>query len=351
MFNSTVLDVVIGLVFIYLLYSLLATIVQEIVASFRSYRARFLEKAIRRMLQDENKHNDDLVNLFYHHPLMKYLGESHRHSKPSYINKETFSKVVVDLLRGDKVNPGDDVKTLIQSSLEAHRAWWSGAEVKLGDETVSYLKSLWADAQGDVDKFKVLLENWFNETMDRASGWFKRYTQRVLFIVGFVLAVLFNVNTIEIAHKLEKDPKLREQMVAQADNFVKAHPDLDKQLAELKKGSMNVDTADTAALRLLKVRRDTLLARAERIVSDDIQKTNSVLGIGVGSLKFDGYGAFGETIFGWILTALAISLGAPFWFDLLNKLMKLRSSVTSGSEEKKDKTTDGDHVAKVDRKG
>jgi hypothetical protein len=30
---------------------------------------------------------------------------------------------------------------------------------------------------------------------------------------------------------------------------------------------------------------------------------------------------------GWLLTALAITLGAPFWFDLLNKIMVIRSTV------------------------
>ncbi len=32
-------------------------------------------------------------------------------------------------------------------------------------------------------------------------------------------------------------------------------------------------------------------------------------------------------IFGWLITAVAISLGAPFWFDLLNKFMVVRSTV------------------------
>ena len=346
MFNSTVLDVVIGLVFIYLLYSLLATIVQEIIATFRSYRARFLEKAIKRMLQDETNHSDDLVKLFYNHPLIKYLGESRARSKPSYINKETFSKVIVDLLRGDKVNPGDEVKPLIQKSLDTACAKWLNTEAKLGEETVVYLKSLWADAKGDVDKFRALLENWFNETMDRASGWFKRYTQRVLFGIGLSLAILFNVDTIEIAHKLEKDPKLREQMIAHAENFLKAHPDLDKQLEDLRKGSVSMEIANSASLQLLKARRDTLLARADRVVKEDLEKTNNVLGLGIGSYQFNGCGDFVRAVFGWILTALAISLGAPFWFDLLNKLMKLRSSVASSSEEKKDKTPDGDSSAK-----
>ena len=55
MFNSVVLDIVIGLIFIYLLYSLMATIIQEIIASYFGFRAKILERAIFRMLEDENK--------------------------------------------------------------------------------------------------------------------------------------------------------------------------------------------------------------------------------------------------------------------------------------------------------
>jgi hypothetical protein len=378
MFNSTVLDIVIGLVFIYLLYSLLATTVQEIIASNFGFRAKILERAVFRMLEDENKFNSKFKSVlylfkklgnggaknsttheFYNHPLMKFLGENNLHGKPAYISRQTFSKVIVDLLRGDQVRPGDDISPLIQKSLDDKTTNWGNA--KISEETVSYLKSIWADSDGDVKIFKGHLENWFDETMDRATGWYKKHTQVILFFVGLAIAILFNVDTIKIVDRLEKDPKLREQLVQQADAFEKSHPDLDKKillqenennkfLAQYTKDNLKTndslknrqmkDSMELANYLALKARRDTLFEQAASLIKNDLNGVHHALGLEWGNYacKPGLFLCIIKSLFGWTITALALSLGAPFWFDLLNKLMKLRGSVatpTSDDREKK----------------
>ena len=372
MFNSVVLDVVIGLVFIYLLYSLLATIIQELLASSFSLRAKILERAIVRMLEDGNNITSRLKGIiylfkktgnggdvnsasftFYNHPLIKFLGENK--NKPSYINKETFSKVLIDLLRGDQIKPGDDIRPLIQKALDNKTTNWGLA--KISDETLSYLKSIWADAQGDIEKFRGYLENWFDETMERATGWYKKHTQVILFFIGLIIAIVFNVDTIKIVEKLEKDPKLREQMVQQADAFVKAHPDLDKELIKQKQSLENLrnevtkkenpikdqdslqniksmaglDSSNLKSYQILVAKRDSLFDRADSLMKNDIKNVNGVIGIGLNSYDCPScdFWCFLKSLLGWIITALALSLGAPFWFDLLNKLMKLRNSIAT----------------------
>ena len=383
MFNSPVLEVVIGLVFIYLLYSLLVTTIQEIIATRFSFRAKILERAIFRMLEDENKlqprikgvfdlfrnkkNNNGDINTtsesFYEHPLMKFLGESKLNSKPAYIDKETFSKVIIDLLRGDQVKPGDDIKLLIQKTLDAKTiVWGKKINVRINDETLSYINSIWADAQGDIGKFKKYLENWFDETMDRATGWYKRHIQFVLFFIGLAIAIIFNVDTIKIVTKLEKDPKLREQIILQADAFVKAHPNLDTELLVLKARSDTLqaqiarknmtragmdslqkvkseDSSHLAKYLAMKAETDTLINRADSLITTDLKKTNDILGLGWKTEKTKSYnfGSFLMSILGWIITATALSLGAPFWFDLLNKMMKLRGSVATPTSDDKEK--------------
>lgn len=367
MFNSVVLEIVIGLIFIYLLYSLLATVVQEIISTNFSLRAKVLENAISRMLEDGNKFRFRLKGLvslffpsrkqedtmgpsklFYCHPLIYYLGESKK-SKPSYINKGTFAKVLIDLLRGEKARPGMDLKTLIQQSLDEGKTAWG--KVQIDEQTLIYLNSIWTDANGDIEKFRIYIENWFEETMARASGWYKKYTQLILLFIGLGIAIVFNVDTLEIVNKLEKDPEIREQLVQQADNFVAAHPNLDKELVDAKtqhtklmeiiakKGSA-VDSIDPsieeqkiAAYEQLKVKRDSLINAADQLINDDLNKVNNLLGEQIWSYKWRGWPSFLQSIFGWFLTAVAISLGAPFWFDLLNKMMKLRSSISKGKTE------------------
>lgn len=374
MLNSGIIDIVIGLVFIYLLYSLLATIIQEIIASYFGFRAKILERAVFRMLEDENKFSSRVKGIFYlfkksgnggnknstsyeyyKHPLILFLGESNSHGKPSYINNKTFSKVMIDLLRGKNVKPGDDVVSMIQQSLDEKTTNWGNA--KINEQTLTYLKSIWADANGDVLNFRRHLESWFDETMDRASGWYKKHIQFILFFIGLAIAIVFNVDTIKIVQKLEKDPKLREQIVQQANAFVEAHPNLDTELfqkeldykkalnerekadSSLNRNNMSSYQEDSVALikyELLKSRRDTLLNRAESLMINDINKSKNLLGLG--PYSFDGnLWSFLCALLGWIITALAISLGAPFWFDLLNKMMKLRGSVATPTSDDKEK--------------
>jgi hypothetical protein len=379
MFNSVVFDVVISLVFIYLLYSLLITTIQEIIATRFGFRSKILQRAIFRMLEDENKFTNRFKSVlylfkksgnggeknsisyeFYKHPLILFLGEGDNHSKPAYIKKSTFSKIIIDLLRGDNIKPGDDIKTLIQNSLDAKSTNWGKS--KISDQTLVYLKSIWADADGDISKFKKHLENWFDETMDRASDWYKNHTQFILFFVGLTVAIIFNVDTIKIVDKLEKDPKLREQLVQQADAFTKSHPDLDREIttqknqiniltAQIAKGNLTESGIDSlenmkhnAALNLeqyksLKATSDTLLSRATWLIKNDINDVHHSLG-----LEWETYECkscmficLSKSLFGWIITALALSLGAPFWFDLLNKLMKLRAAVATANPDENEK--------------
>ncbi|HJY22793.1 MAG TPA: hypothetical protein VJ279_07905, partial [Hanamia sp.] len=243
MFNNTALDVFIGLVFVFLLYSLMATILQEIIATRFDFRAKVLEKAILRMLEDGRMaksipyadringllHIFNLKSLlkgkkvapwFYAHPLIKYLAEDNWYSKPSYITPANFSKVMMDLLKGfdqpasqslqsihdsimagvihqlpinrtDTANPA--VKRLNESSPEIN-----GGTVEINKSTALFLKSLWLDSGADLVVFQAKLEQWFNDTMERATGWYKKYTRVVLFVIGLFVAIAFNVDSLAI---------------------------------------------------------------------------------------------------------------------------------------------------------
>src|ERR1700730_3592022 len=202
MFNNVALDIVLGLVFIFLLYSLFATVLAEIIATQLGLRARNLKEAISRMLNDENdklpanfKKNwladkvaglwdslrlmknpkNKLITNFYEHPEIKYLGSSGIFKNPSSFKAVSFSKTVMFLLNGG----GSIDKTKIDAALRS-----APGEI-LGPETKTYVLSLWEDAQGDLVKFKLQLEAWFDRSMEQALEWYKRKIQAILMVLGF----------------------------------------------------------------------------------------------------------------------------------------------------------------------
>jgi len=380
MFNSVALNVVISLVFIYLLYSLLATIIQEVIATNLGLRGKILKKGISRML-DDGSASKMLSKVFYEHPLIKYLAEKENpRSKPSYLSAQNFSKVFVDLLRGENVQPGQDIRPLIQQALDSAETRWVN-KININPETLMYLRSLWADSQGDVEKFKALLEQWFDDTMARATGWYKKQTQFILFAIGFSLALLFNVDTISITKKLSSDPKLAAQLADNAAAYMETHKDLgdqlrenkakqDKRLDELMKKSAasktdslrrTLDSAQLHALdsvenykidttqRYIAKQSALLIDSANAMINSEIKNANQLLGLGWEChcpVKKDGcecsiciaQNLHWWSLLGWFITALAISLGAPFWFDLLNKLIKMRvAGKPEGGSTKDDK--------------
>jgi len=359
MFDSVALNVVISLVFIYLLYSLLASIIQEAISVNLGIRARMLKKGIRRML-DDGTGKETLSNSFYNHPLIKYLGENKLHSKPSYMSAQNFSKVLVDLLRGKDALPGQNFGPMIEAAFADKKMQWDKSDIN--EDTLSYLKSLWADAQGDVEKFKLKLEQWFDDTMERATGWYKKQIQLILFLIGFSLAIIFNIDTIAITQKLSSDPKLAKQLAENATAYMETHKALGDQLKARAGDSGTLSAKNTNLLHLdsmIVVQSNKLIDSASTLIKTDIKNVNQLLGLGWTchcsascSKKICVSGNFHSmSILGWLITALAISLGAPFWFDLLSKLMKVRVAGKNSDENPKEENKSNKQAVAINPKG
>lgn len=210
--------------------------------------------------------------------------------------------------------------------------------------------------------------------MDRANGWYKNQSRLMLFFLGLFLAYQFNVDTIAIYNLLAKDKTARDNMVQLAIASKPKYDELKKQLIDSPPGSSaikNADTSlnagkDTVIITRIAVVPDSTLEAAKQTVMTDIDKAGSIAALGwpdkdscriCDSLKRElackgakdsslakqlqadiekynaTYNCSGNPYqkkstrwVGWLLTALAISLGATFWFDMLNKLISLRSA-------------------------
>jgi hypothetical protein len=320
MFNNVALDVFIGLVFVFLLYSLLATILQEMISTKLAFRSKVLEKAIIRMLEDgkattangfwsrlksfahligkPNLLKDKTITpWFYAHPLIRYLGEDNFYSKPAYISPQNFSKVIVDLLKGFGKDDVNEVQTISDSinngkiyklpiNLESDKknpavkallfqkqdAVVSALEtVDINTDTALFLRSLWLESNADLDTFKLKLESWFNDTMDRCSGWYKRYNRVILFILGLIMAIFFNVDTIAIHSILAKDKTARDQLVQMAISKQQQYAGIIEELSD-----------DSAKLRRVVAAQnnDTTINAVYQQLNNDANTANEVLGLG-----------------------------------------------------------------------
>ncbi len=390
MFNNAVLDVTIGLVFIYLLYSLLASTVKEFIATIFEYRGKMLERGIEQMLDGKNykyfwwdrlrywmskkaaeKPDSKLAlkkGLFASnitsHELYRRSAENATDKRPSYLAADTFSDILIDVMKGD-ANDSALLKN-IEQYVDQNLA---------GNEGLQKILKMYLDqANGDLQKFKLIVENWYNDTMDRVSGWYKQQSNRILMTIGLFMAVIFNVSTIEIVDKLSTDKTAREALVQNATQYVKSHMDSAHQepikpaanpaaIDTSNKSVGGKKTVDSSKPNSL-VNTDTnftvireKLDSMKKLYKSTIEENNTLVGLGwddygftSDSLKWVNDGANpkckpehkswpGKVIYilkktattprkwlGFLLTAFAISLGAPFWFDLLNRFINLRAS-------------------------
>ena len=141
----------------------------------------------------------------------------------------------------------------------------------------------WCEVKAVTGSLTERVAEWFDAGMDRVAGWYRRQVKYFLLAVAAVVTVAVNADTMRIAEQLWMDDALRGEIAAAAQEAV-AENDLGGIDARAQLGSFPIGYPDAFT------------------------------------------GITWRTIVGWLLTIAAISLGAPFWFDLLGKIAHLRAS-------------------------
>jgi hypothetical protein len=293
--NWATLDVAIGLVAVYFILSLLASTLNESIATVLGWRARFLERWLRNLLtegdrRDETAAADAVIAQIYGHPLIAPLMKQPRWwstdrtklRKPSYLPSDVFTSVVFDLAPGEST---------AASTLDARIAALPSSELR---RIVTTLRQEVGD-----ERLRARLERWYDDSMERVSGWYKRRVQLALAAIGLAAAITLNADTLRIVQTLWIEKPVRDAVVAQAGVVTKSSggpktlPDAARQVEQIK------------ALNL------PLGWKLSRHDPRDLPH---------------GARLWIAKVIGLILSTLAIMLGAPFWFDLLSKIVRLRGS-------------------------
>jgi hypothetical protein len=342
MFGSAALDVAIGAIFFFLFVSLMCSAIREGIESVLKMRALDLERGIREILNDPK--GETTAGQFFSHPLISslFLGKyeadklkvsratvfmgtqmhmplSARRNLPSYIPSANFVQALLDLAaRGPLTG---------NASAPVPQAPFTATDIRAGIARIQNEKverailSAFDTAKDELDGAKANLEAWFNSAMDRVSGWYKRRTQLYLFAIGFLVAAGLNLDTINVTRHLIEDKSFRDLVVAQAEATAKSGlpaPDYAKQREALSSLGFPMGwPADQA--------------KACAIADGDPAAPPTAE-----TLCWKGW-SLPQMIVGWLVTAIAVIFGAPFWFDLLNKLVALRSSGKDTDEKKEGK--------------
>jgi hypothetical protein len=293
MFGSEMLDVAIGMVFVYLLLSLICSAVNELIERGLKNRAIDLEKGLRELLNDPD--GSGLVKQVYDHGMVNGLFKGDYDPKakdksnlPSYIPSRSFALAILGILVPD---------ASAAASIGSFRAAVSRIE---NARVKNALAAMLQAAGEDVAQFRGSIENWFNSTMDRVSGWYKRRSQLILFVLGFFVAGAMNVNSVFVANDLWVHKAQRDAFVAATQGYLGNH-------------SASQNGADAG----LKANIEAFHAYGLPIGWSMTWSHETKWWIGFGFMS----------LLGWLITACAVSLGAPFWFDMLNRFVVVRSTI------------------------
>lgn len=286
MLNSTVLEVAIGLIFCFASVALIASSIYEAIASWLNFRSKTLLCGLTELLNARTSEGHDLLLSIYNDALAHPAGTGAAttvkevKNKPAYIPSKSFALALIHSLQE---MPGklDNLESSINN---------------LKDEQLrALLQNLYRKAEGNVNHFQHELAIWFDSGMGRVSGAYKKQSQIWCFVIALVVAVGFNIDCVHLFKTLWLHPASIAQL-------------------NVSDGNALLATQAYSQLQTLPVGWNGDFEWSMLLVP--------------------------SSIVGWLVTASASLFGAPFWFDLLKMLVRLRGTGTKPEGEPPQKTTE-----------
>lgn len=335
MLASAVLEVGIGLVFVFLLMSLICTAIGDKISEWMEWRAAFLEKGIRELVlrgdwKSDKEFVDKTVEDLYKHPAIQSLGrETGRFTQllqktpvtsgalndlaghtgkqqwapPSWIPSETFVLALLDVIAPES---GQATKVNELRNVLENVPGLKDTKIK---KTVL---TLIGNGQESVQEARARVEKWFDSSMDQVTELYKQRMYVVALVIGVVVSVVLNVDTIAVANYLWRDPSVRASVVAAAVRYASQPPSSPVPISSVREELEKLDLP-MAWARCSDCRLSIYgFVPQEWASTAPLSFESSDNYSGVALLK----------IVGWIITGFAAAQGAPFWFDVLKKLTR-----------------------------
>lgn len=316
---GTVIDIALGLALLFLIVALVCSAAVEAIANLLKKRAKYLLRGIRELvdvpiaagsglnaikgaarlesalyteaLESRSVAGDSTWTIrLMGHPLVAPLKQARAGGattrNPSYIPARTFATALLDLIIPD--DAGSSSIDKLRTSIEA---------VPAVDPLRGALLALLKDAGNDVNRFREGIESWYDSQMDRIAGAYKRWAKRWLIVIGLIAASVLNIDALQVGLSLYNDVPLRESAVMAATN-----------------GALCPAGGTFAETR--------------QCVTDELVQLGAAglpVGWSAATIPTEVLGWMGKVL-GLALTAAAASLGAPFWFGVLNRVSSVRNA-------------------------
>ena len=290
MFGSTVLEVAIGVVFLYLSVSLVCAGIGSKIAEWLSWRSQDLEANIRDLLLNGDQ---KLLDQLYNNELIKSLAPADK--KPIAIPARTFALALFDVFVPNGSNqPG------IQ---DLHKAITTLSDSPLKEK----LLALATAAEANIEGARQNVEKWFDAVGEQMTLAYHQKMWKVTLVIALLVSVVLNVDSLAVGTMLWKDSSLRTAVTSAATEYAKQSAE---NPTDAQKQANAVKALDALNKLNLPIGWQLIVRPDFSLTPNDWVQSGQPIG---GTLWL-------EKILGWLITGLAGAQGAPFWFDLLKKL-------------------------------
>jgi hypothetical protein len=322
-FGSTVLDVAAGIIFGFLAITLFTSAAVEAINSVLNVRVKNLQTGIMALVNDPNF--TGLAKQLYAHALISPLGPGGADplkNAPAYIDKTQFAEALLDITGLSAATPDVAAQAPAVQAAAELKARVDALSAQAGNvdpQLKQLLQGMVMRCGGDVSRLKNDLANWFDNGMDRLSGKFKRRTQWMTFVIALITAFVVNLDTIRIGTLLWEQPALAEKL-----RLASIKPPSDPTTVD-----QAVATGEEAIAVIDKMTQDGLPVGWAPGHFLDIQDNPGhweALWVAPPSLWY-------RSVLGWFITAVAALFGAPFWFDALQSVVRLKGAGPSPDEK------------------
>jgi hypothetical protein len=318
MFNSQILDVAIGLLLMFLFQSILISGIHDLLVSMLAVRGKILKTFLITALKTKET-KDTIFEQMSSSPFINNLKRKNRF--PSEITSRNFSDAIIELIIREDASK-DNYITQIKNNI-----------AKLPDSEFKSILIARLNESGDsYENFKASIEKWFDDYMDRISRWYKKRVTYFMYMFAFGSTLALNVDALFVMNELWKNPKLRESAVVMSENIVqKDYNEITKKKytgiltdSSNTKDSINValDKVTDSYQNLHLLDFPITWAYAYQLQNSNEMPLESLTLME--KLSWTIKQITIEKLLGFIITTLAVSIGAPIWYDLIKKLVSAR---------------------------